>query len=201
MSQARTSDVFDFLGQIRKAQPQVCQGRFLQPAAHKERQIPNESPRRCVPENDSHVQIRTSSFRAIPAVRSLNAHHSRFDHVRDLLNIARHLTHEHLMPLVLLDRDGVINVDSRATSRTFRMWLPIDGSLAAIAPNRAGSTVAICSNQSGVARGILSIEDLETFTTRCESGWPTRADTSMRSTAALTDRTNDVIVESLLRGS
>ncbi len=77
------------------------------------------------------------------------------------LNIARHLTHEHLMPLVLLDRDGVINVDSPSYIKNASEWLPIDGSLAAIARlNRAGSTVAICSNQSGVARGILSIEDL-----------------------------------------
>ena len=65
------------------------------------------------------------------------------------------------MSLVLLDRDGVINEDSPNYIKRASEWLPIDGSLAAIARlNRAGSTVAICSNQSGVARGVLSIEDL-----------------------------------------
>ena len=77
------------------------------------------------------------------------------------LNIAGHLTHEHLMSLVLLDRDGVINEDSPNYIKSPSEWLPIDGSLAAIARlNRAGSAVAICSNQAAVARGILSIETL-----------------------------------------
>ena len=65
------------------------------------------------------------------------------------------------MSLVLLDRDGVINEDSPNYIKRASEWLPIDGSLAAIARlNRAGSRVAICSNQSGVARGDLSVEDL-----------------------------------------
>lgn len=65
------------------------------------------------------------------------------------------------MPLVLLDRDGVINEDSPNYIKSPDEWLPIDGSLAAIARlNRAGSAVAICSNQAAVARGILSIETL-----------------------------------------
>ena len=60
------------------------------------------------------------------------------------------------MSLVLLDRDGVINEDSPNYIKRASEWLPIDGSLAAIARlNRAGSRVAICSNQSGVARGVL----------------------------------------------
>jgi len=65
------------------------------------------------------------------------------------------------MSLVLLDRDGVINEDSPNYIKRASEWLPIDGSLEAIARlNRAGSRVAICSNQSGVARGDLSVEDL-----------------------------------------
>ena len=77
------------------------------------------------------------------------------------LNIAGHLTHEHLMPLVLLDRDGVINEDSPNYIKSPSEWSPIDGSLAAIARlNRAGRAVAICSNQAAVARGILSMETL-----------------------------------------
>lgn len=77
------------------------------------------------------------------------------------LKIVRHLTHEHSMSLVLLDRDGVINEDSPTYIKGAAEWRPIEGSLDAIARlNRAGSTVAICSNQAGVARGILSIENL-----------------------------------------
>ncbi len=77
------------------------------------------------------------------------------------LKIVRHLTHEHSMSLVLLDRDGVINEDSPTYIKRAAEWRPIEGSLDAIARlNRAGSTVAICSNQAGVARGILSIENL-----------------------------------------
>jgi D-glycero-D-manno-heptose 1,7-bisphosphate phosphatase len=65
------------------------------------------------------------------------------------------------MSLVLLDRDGVINEDSPDYIKRASEWLPIPGSLQAIARlNRAGSKVAICSNQAGVARGVLSIEDL-----------------------------------------
>lgn len=65
------------------------------------------------------------------------------------------------MSLVLLDRDGVINEDSPGYIRRASEWLPIEGSLQAIARlNRAGSKVAICSNQAGVARGVLSMEDL-----------------------------------------
>ena len=65
------------------------------------------------------------------------------------------------MSLVLLDRDGVINEDSPDYIKRASEWLPIEGSLQAIARlNRAGSKVAICSNQAGVARGPLSMEDL-----------------------------------------
>jgi D-glycero-D-manno-heptose 1,7-bisphosphate phosphatase len=68
------------------------------------------------------------------------------------------------MPLVLLDRDGVINADSPNYIKSPSEWLPIAGSLEAIVRlNRAGRAVAICSNQSAVARGILSIETLNTI--------------------------------------
>jgi D-glycero-D-manno-heptose 1,7-bisphosphate phosphatase len=66
------------------------------------------------------------------------------------------------MPLVLLDRDGVINEDSPAYIKCPSEWSPIPGSLDAIARlNRTGRKVAICSNQAGVGRGLLSKEDLE----------------------------------------
>ena len=58
--------------------------------------------------------------------------------------------------LVILDRDGVINQDSRAFVKSADEWLPLPGSIEAIAElNRAGFTVAVASNQSGLARGLF----------------------------------------------
>lgn len=66
------------------------------------------------------------------------------------------------MSLVLLDRDGVINEESPEYIKRPSEWLPIPGSLDAIARlNRAGCAVAVCSNQSAVARGLMTAEDLQ----------------------------------------
>ena len=63
---------------------------------------------------------------------------------------------------VILDRDGVINHDSRHYIRTPEQWQPIDGSLEAIAAlGRAGFAPVVVSNQSGVGRGLLSASVLE----------------------------------------
>lgn len=61
----------------------------------------------------------------------------------------------HVMPpLLILDRDGVINFDSDAFIKSADEWQPIPGSLAAIARfKRAGWQVAVATNQSGIARG------------------------------------------------
>jgi D-glycero-D-manno-heptose 1,7-bisphosphate phosphatase len=57
---------------------------------------------------------------------------------------------------VLLDRDGVINFDSPDYILTPEQWNPIPGSLEAIARlTNAGIAVAIISNQSALARGML----------------------------------------------
>jgi len=58
------------------------------------------------------------------------------------------------MKLIVLDRDGVINQDSDAYVKSLAEWIPIPGSLEAIARlSRAGWTVAVATNQSGIARG------------------------------------------------
>lgn len=58
--------------------------------------------------------------------------------------------------LVILDRDGVINHDSPLFVKSPDEWLPIAGSLAAIAQlSGAGFTVAVATNQSGIARKLL----------------------------------------------
>ena len=56
--------------------------------------------------------------------------------------------------LVILDRDGVINRDSPDFVKSAAEYIPLEGSIAAIAAlSRAGYTVAVASNQSGLARG------------------------------------------------
>jgi len=57
---------------------------------------------------------------------------------------------------VLLDRDGVINVDSPDYILTPEQWNPIPGSLEAISRlTEAGIAVTIVSNQSALGRGML----------------------------------------------
>lgn len=58
--------------------------------------------------------------------------------------------------LLILDRDGVVNQDSPNFVRSADEWLPLPGSITAIAQlSRAGYTVAIASNQSGLGRGLF----------------------------------------------
>lgn len=57
------------------------------------------------------------------------------------------------MKLIILDRDGVINHDSPHYIKTPDEWLPIEGSLEAIARfHQAGWKIVVASNQSGLAR-------------------------------------------------
>ncbi len=63
--------------------------------------------------------------------------------------------------LIILDRDGVINHDSDDYIKSPTEWIPIEGSLEAIARlNKAGHKVVIATNQSGVGRGLYSEEML-----------------------------------------
>ena len=63
---------------------------------------------------------------------------------------------------VLLDRDGVINCDSDNFIKSPEEWLPIEGSLEAIALlNKHGYKVVVITNQSGVARGLFDTIMLE----------------------------------------
>ena len=65
------------------------------------------------------------------------------------------------MKLVILDRDGVINYDSDQFIKTPDEWKPIPGSLEAIARlTHSGFRVVVCSNQSGVGRGLLDMASL-----------------------------------------
>lgn len=63
--------------------------------------------------------------------------------------------------LVILDRDGVINEDSDLYIKAPDEWIPIPGSLEAIAKlNQAGYHIAIATNQSGVGRGLYDMDML-----------------------------------------
>ncbi|MCH9694833.1 MAG: D-glycero-beta-D-manno-heptose 1,7-bisphosphate 7-phosphatase [Gammaproteobacteria bacterium] len=56
--------------------------------------------------------------------------------------------------MIILDRDGVINQDSREFVKSSVEWLPLPGSIKAIADlSRSGFTVTVATNQSGLARG------------------------------------------------
>ncbi len=57
---------------------------------------------------------------------------------------------------IILDRDGVINQDSDNYIKSAEEWIPLPGSLEAIARlNQAGYSVAVATNQSGIARGLF----------------------------------------------
>lgn len=74
------------------------------------------------------------------------------------------------MKLIILDRDGVINEDSDDYIKSPDEWIPIPGSLDAIARlNHAGYSVAIASNQSGIARGYFSLETLAAMNVKMNS--------------------------------
>lgn len=65
------------------------------------------------------------------------------------------------MKLVILDRDGVINEDSDHYIRSVDEWIPIPGSIEAIARlNKASYTIAIATNQSGIGRGYYDVAEL-----------------------------------------
>jgi len=66
------------------------------------------------------------------------------------------------VPFIILDRDGVINYESHEYIKSPEEWLPIPGSLEAIATlNQAGYQVLIATNQSGLARGYFDLAMLE----------------------------------------
>ena len=69
--------------------------------------------------------------------------------------------------LVLVDRDGVINRDSDEYIKSVAEWVPLPGSLEAIADlTRAGFAVVVITNQSGVGRGFLSEQTLAEIHTK-----------------------------------
>lgn len=65
------------------------------------------------------------------------------------------------MKFIILDRDGVINQDSDDFVKSPEEFIPIEGSLEAIAKlKQAGYKVVIATNQSGIARGLYDLDTL-----------------------------------------
>jgi D-glycero-D-manno-heptose 1,7-bisphosphate phosphatase len=65
------------------------------------------------------------------------------------------------MKLIILDRDGTINIDSDDYVKSADEWQPLPGALEAIARlNQAGWHVVVASNQSGLGRGLFDVAAL-----------------------------------------
>lgn len=66
------------------------------------------------------------------------------------------------MSLIVLDRDGVINQQTDEYITDVDNWLPIPGSIEAMAQlSQAGYQLAIATNQDGLALGLFDLDDLE----------------------------------------
>ena len=65
------------------------------------------------------------------------------------------------MKLVILDRNGTINVNRDDFVKSDVEWTPLPGALEAVARlNHAGWHVVIASNQSGLGRGLFDVASL-----------------------------------------
>ncbi len=74
------------------------------------------------------------------------------------------------MPTLFLDRDGVINHESRDFIRGPDDWVPIEGSLQAIAQaQQHGFRILVISNQSGLGRGLFGIRELNRIHARMQN--------------------------------
>ena len=72
-----------------------------------------------------------------------------------------HLASGHTMKIVILDRNGTINVHREDFVKSEVEWTPLPGALEAVARlNHAGWLVAIASNQSGLGRGLFDMASL-----------------------------------------
>ena len=66
---------------------------------------------------------------------------------------------------IFVDRDGVINQDSDAFIKSMAEWHPIPGSIEALAALSQRFNIIVITNQSGIARGLLTKTDLDAMHT------------------------------------
>ena len=68
---------------------------------------------------------------------------------------------ENIARFIVLDRDGVINHERTGYVKSPQEWVPIDGSIEAMAQlYHAGWSIVIASNQSAIGRGLLTLDGL-----------------------------------------
>lgn len=71
------------------------------------------------------------------------------------------------MNLIILDRDGTINEDRDDFVKTVDEWVPMPGTLEAIARlNHAGWQTVVATNQSGLGRGTFDMATLNAMHTK-----------------------------------
>ncbi len=74
------------------------------------------------------------------------------------------------MQTIILDRDGVINQDSDAFIKSPDEWIPLPGSLEAIARLcQTGYRIVVATNQSGLARGLFNLDTLSAIHAKMET--------------------------------
>jgi D-glycero-D-manno-heptose 1,7-bisphosphate phosphatase len=70
-------------------------------------------------------------------------------------------THHHAPKLVILGRDGILNVFRDDHVKAPQEWIPIDGALEAVAKlNQAGWHAVLATNQAGIGRGLVDMTSL-----------------------------------------
>jgi len=75
-----------------------------------------------------------------------------------------------MQKLIILDRDGVINQDSDDYIKTVDEFIPIPGSLEAIARLcQAGFSVMVATNQSGISRQFFTLNTLDAMHDKLQS--------------------------------
>jgi D-glycero-D-manno-heptose 1,7-bisphosphate phosphatase len=68
---------------------------------------------------------------------------------------------QHVPKLVILGRDGILNVFREDHVKAPQEWIPIEGALEAVARlNQAGWHAVIATNQSGIGRGLVDMSSL-----------------------------------------
>jgi D-glycero-D-manno-heptose 1,7-bisphosphate phosphatase len=66
------------------------------------------------------------------------------------------------MAIIVLDRDGVINQQNSDHITSAEEWIPLPGSIEAIASlSQAGHQLVIATNQDGLALGLFDLDELE----------------------------------------
>jgi D-glycero-D-manno-heptose 1,7-bisphosphate phosphatase len=82
--------------------------------------------------------------------------------------------HAHHPKLVILGRDGVLNVYRDDHVKAAEEWVPVPGALEAVARlNHAGWHTVVATNQSGIGRGMIDMASINAV--HSHIAWPRRA--------------------------